>query len=666
MKYDIKNLTIDEKINLLIGKDRWRISDANGKLPEFFMADGPCGLRKEKDGKQVPATAMPTLSTLSYSWDPELAYLEGATIADECIEHDVDLLLAPGVNIKRTPLCGRNFEYLSEDPFLAGELGKAYIEGVQDKGVGTSLKHFIANNREYERRNQTSEIDERTLREIYLPAFEKSLEAKPWTVMCSYNPINGVWASENKKMLNDLLREELGFDGAIISDWGAVHDAPRAVKATLDLTMPRADIHEKTLREAYERGEITEADLDARIEKLFDLIYKAKTAERKVELTKESRHANALKIAKESMVLLKNEDNILPLKSGKILVGGKDSEKPVLGGGGSAYVTTAHEFRPLSEQLSEYLGKEAQVDYAPLFDIGRGGIPNRVLNSPHLYSKAYSADTVVLCISNSILVEGEAFDRTTLRLTPAQEDVILNTAKLNKNVIVVLYVGSVIDMTPWIDKVKGVVLAGYTGDAVNEALAQILTGRANPCGKVTETYPLCLEDTPTGDKRGNGFYERYTEGVLVGYRWYDTLDKDVLFPFGYGLSYSDFEYSDLEIEKLGETDYNVSFTVKNISDVDGKEISQVYVRDVMSMVERPLKELKGFTKIALAAGESKRVSVKLDYRSFAYYSTALDRWHVENGDFEILVGASSRDIRLMGKLNIQLPRDTQFTTPVSI
>lgn len=660
MKYDVKQFTLEQKLRFLEGKDGWRLYDADGALPETFVADGPNGLRKVENGTTVPATAMPNISSLSYTWNPELAFLDGATIADDCIDNKVSVLLAPGVNIKRTPLCGRNFEYVSEDPYLAGVLGKAYIEGVQSKGVGTSLKHFCANNREYDRCYQSSEVDERTLREIYLPAFEIAVQAKPWTVMCSYNPINGIWASEHEQLLNGVLRQEFGYDGLIVSDWGAVHDAPRCVKATLDLGMGNAPAFE-ALKAAYDSGELTEAEIDARVEKVLALIEKAATADKKVTTTKEQRHENAVTIAKEAIVLLKNEDGVLPLQGGELLFVGSHGHKTPVGGGGSALVVTDYQIPALYTLVQESLKGKANVSVP-----ASARISQQMQSLSHLnlaYARAHDADTVVLCIGNNEKVESEGFDRTSLRLSREHEDVILNLAKANKNLVVVLYAGSAVDMSPWIDKVKAVVLAGFAGEGVNEALADILTGKVCPSGKITETFPLRLEDTPTGTTRGNGFYERYTEGVLVGYRWYDTKGMEVLFPFGHGLSYAEFEYSDLQIKKESETDYEVSFTVKNLSKTDAKEISQVYVSDVCAMVERPVKELKGFAKTALKAGESKRVSVKLDYRSFAYYSVALKKWHIENGAFEILVGSSSRDIRLTGKIDIQLPKAEQFTLP---
>ena len=661
--YNIKNLTLEEKLKLLAGKNTWQLSNANGKLPDVFLADGPHGLRMLDLDKKIigtekyetkKATAMPNFCVLANTWDPELAYLDGQTIADDCIENGADVLLAPGVNIKRTPLCGRNFEYFSEDPLLSGVLAKSYIEGVQSKGVGTSLKHFCLNNREYDRSYQTSEVDERTIREIYLPAFEIALEAKPWTVMCSYNPVNGIWASENKKALNDLLREELGFDGLIMSDWGAVHQSARAIKATLDLEMPYRKNAFIELKEAYDNGFLTEEEINARVGKVLALMEKVESAEKKVTTTKAERHENAVKIAKEGIVLLKNEDDILPLKSGNILFAGPYAVVNAYGGGGSSKVESEYKPNHILDEVSKRL-PDLQTSCS------KSGFSGALMveymrDTPQ---RAYNADTVVLCVGTGSVMEGEGWDRVSLRLPAPQEDLILNTTKVNKNVVVVLHAGSAVDMRPWIDKVKAVVLAGFAGEGGQEAIADILTGKACPCGKLAETYPLALEDTPTGAERGNGFSDRYSEGIFVGYRYYDTYEKEVLFPFGYGLSYANFIYSDLEIKKVDDTEYDVFFNVTNHSKWNAKEIAQVYVRDVFSMVSRPIKELKGFTKIALKAGESKRVCVKLNARSFAYYSVALDKWHIENGDFEILVGASSRDVRLCGKISIQLPFERQ-------
>lgn len=659
MHYDVKNFTLEEKLKLLTGKDSWSTYDAEGKVKSVHVSDGPHGLRKVEDKKTVKATAMPNLAAIANSWSKEAARLDGETIASEYVEKDVDVILAPGVNIKKTPLCGRNFEYFSEDPYLAGELAKEYIDGAQSLGIGTSLKHFCCNNREYERFFQTSEIDERTLREIYLPAFEKALEAKPWTVMCSYNLINGVYASENKYILKDILRDEFGYDGLIVSDWGAVHSEFRRILAGLDLGMPYSKGSYDELKSAYEKGYITEEQIDERVRRVLDLIEKTINDKKTVRFDKEKRHENAVKIAKESIVLLKNEDDILPLKGGKILVEGQLSANPITGGSGSACVETEFVQRPLSELLSEKLGESAKVEYLPSVSIAVENSHNVCWNLRGGYKKAYDSDTVVICVGNNGDIEGESFDRVDIRLSEKQEEFIINTAKYNENVVVVIYAGSAIDTSAWADKVKAIVYAGFLGEAANEAVSSVLVGETIPSGKLSETFPYCLEDTFAGGKTCDGFVDRYSEGVFVGYRYYEKTGTPVAFPFGHGLSYAKFTYSNMKIKKNGETDFEVSYDITNESDFAAKEVSQVYVKDVFAMVSRPEKELKGFSKIEIGAHETKTVTVNLDYRSFAYYNTSLKKWHVENGAFEILVGASSEDIRLTERIDIELPETEQ-------
>lgn len=662
MKYNVKDFTLEEKLKLLNGKSPWMAEDLNGKLSPTFMCDGPNGLRKievrevetQDQGVYVsketlPATVMPALSVVANSWNTETAYLDGQTIADECIEYNVDLLLAPGINVKRNVLNGRNFEYLAEDPYLIGKMARAFVEGVQDKGVGTSVKHYLANSMEYDRTKTSSEIDERTLREIYLPAFEECVKAKPWTVMTGYNCINGVHADEHVKLVKGVLRGEFGFDGVVVSDWNAITYHPNSIKATVDLRMPYNRLSYVQLVEGLEKGEITEQDIDERAQKVLDLIEKKENAVKNPpEFTKEKRHQNAVDIAKDGIVLLKNEDSALPLKNNeKICVLGVFDEKPVYCGGGSASVKTLFETKSLSALL-----KESQKEVKSLAVTKENGA-NGVLNLQQGCEYAYCADKVILCVGETANQVKEACDRESLKLTPAQEDLIIQTAKYNENVIVLIYAGGVIDMSAWIDKVKAVVFVGFAGEGVQEAVASIVTGQTVPSGKITETFPLKIEDTVTQGKNDNGQAEWYKEGIFVGYRHYDRENLEVLYPFGHGLSYAKFEYSNLTVEKKGETDYTVSYDIKNLSNIDAKEVSQVYIKDVFASVVRPEKELKGFSKDMIKAGETKRVSVELDFRSFAYYSTALDKWTVESGAFEIMVGASSRDIRLTAKINVE-------------
>ncbi|MBQ3234767.1 MAG: glycoside hydrolase family 3 C-terminal domain-containing protein [Clostridia bacterium] len=652
MKFTAKDLTLDEKILLLVGKDGWSINDLNGKLPKVRMSDGPNGLRyiSDVDNTVTNSTAMPNVSSLANTWNKELAYLMGETIADECVENGVEVLLAPGVNIKRTPVCGRNFEYFSEDPVLAGELAKSYVKGVQDKGVSATVKHFCLNNREYNRTSQSSEVDERTLREIYLPAFEKALEAKPWAMMCAYNPINGVYAAENRAILKDLLRGEMGYDGLMMSDWCAVRNSWRSIKATLDLEMPLRYKAYDELKYAIEKGYITEEEIDERVETILRFVYKVSETEKKVEFTKAERHANAVKIATESMVLLKN-DGVLPIKSGKIAVGGSNA----LGGGGSAYVKTDYVEKPLEDLLNEKLeGKGVANSSAMRIQTVES---NR---QSAFYKLAYDSDYAVIVVKTDGLIEGEGFDRETLKLTNTQLNVIKNTAKYCDKVIVVLSSGAPIDVSDFESDVCAIIQGGYAGECFNEALSDILTGKVSPSGKLAETYPLSLEDVPSLYE-GDGFVDRYGEGVFVGYRYYDTFGVPVAYPFGHGLSYAEFIYSDLKVEKIGKTDLKVAFKVKNASKIDAKEVCQLYVKDVFSMVSRPEKELKAFEKISLKAGEEKKVEFTLSYRDFAYYSVPLKRWYVEEGDFEIFVGSSSKDIRLKERVNVELDEEDKIS-----
>lgn len=650
--YDINSLTLEEKLKLLTGADNWRLTTANGKLPTVFLSDGPHGVRKMTDDhKTLKATLMPSLSVVCNTWNEDLAYLQGQTIADECLQQDADVLLAPGVNMKRTPLCGRNFEYFSEDPFIAGKMGRSYIEGVQSKGVGATLKHYYGNNREYDRFHQSSEIDERTAREIYLPAFEEAVKAKPWMVMCAYNLINGVYAAENKQAF-DILRDEFGFDGVIVSDWAAVRDSAKSAKASLDLRMPFNPTAYDELKRAYDEGWLSIEEIDACISRILKFIEKTQTLKQKATTDKESRHQTAIKIASEGMVLLKNQDNILPIKKGKVLVAGPFHRFNAVGGG-SANTESDYPIKPIEELLNQ---NETITATFPDCYMSHGDY-QKALN--HIIKEAYKSDVCVLAVGNNNYIEAECFDRTYLKISDAQEQIILDVAKVNPNVVVVLESGSAIDMRKWIDKVKAVVYTGFAGEATNEVVCNILTGKINPSGKLTETFPLCLEDTPTGSSVGTAFVDRYQEGVFIGYRYYDSYEKEVLFPFGYGLSYSKFEYSNVSIEKKTETDYTVSFKVKNVSNVDGYETAQLYVKDVFSVVSRPEKELKGYKKVYLKAGEETTVSIPLNYRSFAYYSLPLKKWYVENGTFEIKVGSSSRNILLEDKIEINLPYKDQ-------
>ncbi|MBQ1269287.1 MAG: glycoside hydrolase family 3 C-terminal domain-containing protein [Clostridia bacterium] len=661
--YDLKNFTLDEKIRLLTGIDAWRLYMADGKLPEVFLSDGPHGLRRVGNPKEgggdttIFATAMPNVVNLGNGWDEGLARLSGSTIADECVMHGSDVLLAPGVNIKRSPLCGRNFEYFSEDPVLAGRLGKAFIEGVQSKGVGTSLKHYALNNSENDRYSASSEIDERTMREIYLTPFEIALQAKPTTVMCSYNKINGIHASENRYLLKDILRDTFGFEGIVISDWGACHNRFKSLKATLDLCMPEKGDAFDQVKEAYEKGWVSEEDIDYCAENVLTFIARLQEMKkiRKVEWTKEERHENTVKIATESMVLLKNDDGVLPLKKRSICVLGELAKKPAICGGGSSHVRTEYTQKHLADLLKETL--EVEVDYEDAYHGHTCGL----VGARSSIERAAKADQVVLVVGEDTSLVCEAMNRTALRLLPKHEMLIENVARVNENVIVVIEAGSAIDTSPWQHLVKGILYAGYGGDGTNEAICALLCGKSVPCGKLSETFPFAADDVVSNPNYARGGIDRYEEGILYGYRGAEYNEIPVLYPFGYGLSYAAFDYENLTVEKTGDASCTVSYDVINRSDFPAKEISEVYVRDISCRVLRPEKELKAFSKDLIPANGKKRVSVTLTERDFAYYSVNLKDWYVENGAFDILVGASSDDIRLSARFTATLPEEKQFT-----
>ncbi len=656
----------DKKIRnyfpLLTGRDNWS-SAGSEELPSLRMSDGPHGLRyvtEERDGEQIskPSVCYPTLSALGNSFDEELVYRVGQAIAEDCIRENVAVILGPGVNLKRTPLCGRNFEYFSEDGVLAGNLAKAYIEGVQSKGIGTSLKHFAANNREYDRFFQSSEMDERTLRETYCRAFEIALRAKPWTVMCSYNPVNGIYASENKHLLCDILRRELGFDGLIVSDWGAVRHRAKSLLAGIDLAMPYNEKFETQLSDWYEKGLITDSDVEASTGRLRALAdrYEAAKPLRKAVLSREEKHALAVSAAAQSAVLLKN-DGILPLeKNQKIAVIGGFAENPEIEGGGSSRVTCAEPPKSLCACLDE---KGYRTEYALGYMI-RYHMPTPF--GLHCAADlAAKSDCAVVCVGNTWLTEKEETDRFSIRLNPIMEDLILDVANANENTVVVLYAGSAVDVSAFSDKVKAILYMGYGGEGVNEAAAMLLSGEVSPSGKLAETFPASLSDTATGTARGNGYTERYPEGCFVGYRYYEQNGIVPAFPFGHGLSYTQFSYEDLRVEKRSETDVHVTFTVRNTGTRDASEIVQVYVAPHAGMVTRPKKELAAFGKKFICAGGRQEFAFDLSDRDFAYFSPALGRFYVENGMYSILVGAGSTDIRLSAKIEINLPDEEQFS-----
>lgn len=658
-KITVNDLTAEEKLRLICAKGFWYTEDFGGKLPSVCVSDGPVGLRAERYNEKgekytVPSVAYPSIQSLANTWSRECACEMGESLADDCIEQGVDILLAPGVNIKRHPLNGRNFEYFSEDPYLTGTLAKEYITGLQLNGVGACVKHFCCNNLEYNRFNQSSEVDERTLRELYYKPFEIACEAKPVSAMCSYNRVNGTYASEYKKGF-DVLRGEFGFDGAIYSDWDSVRDRTKAAKAGVDIEFPFNEKNYRRLVEDYKAGILTDEELDVCAQRVIDLCYRCDEmrAKRRIKTGETERLRTAKKIADEGMVLLKN-NGILPLRRGAhVAVSGcyARSNPGMVAGGGSSQVIWKGKGFDLAVSLEKRLGSAVSFETMFLFDgvIGHGEFG---ANPDGGLRNAALADVQVVCVGTGAQFEYESVDRKTMRLPEVQERAILDLAAVNANVVVAVFAGSAIDMSVWIDRVSAVVYAGFCGEAGGESLVDILTGAVNPSGKLSETFPILIEKVPATNGYIDTRVTRYTEGLDVGYRYFDHHGEDVLFPFGHGLSYSAFEYRNLKLS-LCEDGVDVSYEVANISQMRGKEISQIYVREVAPTVYRPYKELKEFAKDEIAAKKSVTVKKKLPLSAFAHWSASKDCWEITDGAYEIVVGASSADIRLRKKLLVE-------------
>lgn len=661
----IAQMTLEEKAGMCSGLDFWHLKGVERLgVPSVMVTDGPHGLRKQKQGADhlglfdsVPATCFPSAAGLACSWDRDLIGKVGVALGEECQAEDVAVLLGPGVNIKRSPLCGRNFEYFSEDPFLSSEMAASHINGVQSQGVGTSLKHFAVNNQEHRRMSVDAVVDERTLREIYLASFEGAVKkAQPWTVMCSYNRVNGTYASENEYLLTDILKEEWGHEGFVVSDWGAVDERQHALAAGLELEMPASNgVGERKVIEAVKSGKLSEEALDRAVTRLLSIIFKAVDNKKEnASYDQDAHHRLARVVASESMVLLKNENGILPLnKNGKIAVIGAFAQKTRYQGGGSSHIVPTRLDNSL-EEITKLAGDSAQVVYAEGYDLDNDTIDEALLQEAK--RAAGEAQVAVVFAGLPDRYESEGYDREHLHLPENHTRLIEAVAEAQSNIIVVLLNGSPVEM-PWLGKVKAV-LEGYLGgQAVGGAIADLLFGEANPSGKLAETFPVKLSDNPSHlNFPGEGDRVEYREGLYVGYRYYDAKQLQPLFPFGYGLSYTTFEYTGITIEKneIKDTDtVEVRVSVKNTGSKAGKEIVQLYVRDIQSTLSRPDKELKGFAKVELQPGEEKSVSFTLDKRSFAYYNVELKDWHVESGDFAILIGKSSQDIVLQETIHVQ-------------
>ncbi|MFO7154410.1 MAG: glycoside hydrolase family 3 C-terminal domain-containing protein [Caldicoprobacter oshimai] len=669
MERDIKKLisqmTLEEKASLCSGLDFWHLKGIEWLgIPSIMVSDGPHGLRKQQESadqlgihKSVPATCFPSAVGLASSWNRELLERVGAAIGEECQAEGVSILLGPGANIKRSPLCGRNFEYFSEDPYLSSEMAASYIKGVQSQGVGTSLKHFAANNQEHRRMSVDAIIDERTLREIYLASFEGAVKkGKPWTVMCSYNKVNGEYASENKYLLTDILRDEWRFEGFVVSDWGAVNERVKGLEAGLDLEMPSSfGIGDQKIVQAVREGKLSEEVLDRAVERILNIIFKAIDNRREnATYDKEAHHQLAREVARECMVLLKNEDRLLPLKrEGTIAVIGEFARHPRYQGGGSSHVNPT-KLDDIYEEIKKSAGDGVNVIYAQGYSLEKEKVDNALLEEAK--GAAMKADVAVIFAGLPEHYESEGYDRQHMRMPESHCALIEAIAEVQPNVVVVLSNGSPVEM-PWLDKVKAVLEAYLGGQALGGAIADLLFGDANPSGKLAETFPKELSHNPSYlNFPGEGDRVEYREGIFVGYRYYDKKNIQPLFPFGYGLSYTTFEYSDLHISKkeiLDTETVTVTVKVKNTGEMAGKEVVQLYVRDVESSVIRPDKELKGFEKVELRPGEEKTVTFELDKRAFAYYNVDIKDWYVETGEFEILIGKSSRDIVLKDKIFVR-------------
>jgi beta-glucosidase len=663
IKQLIEEMTLEEKASLCSGLDFWHMKGIERLgIPSLLVTDGPHGLRKQSESADhlglydsVPATCFPSAAGLASTWNRPLIEKVGVALGKECQAEDVAVLLGPGANIKRSPLCGRNFEYFSEDPYLSSELAASHIKGVQSQGVGTSLKHFAANNQEHRRMSVDAIIDERTLREIYLASFENAVrKAQPWTVMSSYNKVNGEYASENNKLLSDILRDDWGFEGFVVSDWGAVNERVDGLEAGLELEMPSSNgAGDQKIVEAVQSGKLSEKVLDRAVERVLTIIFKAvDNNKQKATYDKDAHHQLARLVARESMVLLKNEERILPLKKeGTIAIIGEFAKSPRYQGGGSSHVNPT-KLENIFEEI-EKASPNASVLYAKGYELKSDMIDENLFVEAK--EAAAQSDVAVLFVGLPERYESEGYDREHLRIPENHRILIEAVAVVQPNVVVVLSNGAPVEM-PWLHKVKGL-LEGYLGgQALGGAIADLLFGHESPSGKLAETFPKALRHNPSYlNFPGEGDKVEYKEGLFVGYRYYDAKEIEPLFPFGFGLSYTSFDYSSIKIDKeeMDDTEtVQISVTVKNTGEVAGKDIVQLYVRDVESSVIRPEKELKGFEKVELQPGEEKEVTFILDKRAFAYYNVDLKDWHVESGVFEIFIGKSSVEMPLKGSIRV--------------
>ena len=658
MNYEkiINKMSLEEKAQLCVGADYWSSKEFEKyDIPKIRMSDGPHGLRVQKGkadnlgiNESEISICFPASSTIANSWDKDTAYKLGEVLGKEAKAEGINILLGPAVNIKRTPLCGRNFEYFSEDPYLTGILGSEYVKGLQKQNVGACVKHFAVNNQEERRRTIDVVIDERALREIYLKAFEMIIEkTKPWSIMSAYNKVNGEYCSENTHLLEDILRKEWNFKGLVISDWGAENNRVKGIENDHDLEMPGGrGTSIETLIEAVKTGKIEESKLDNIIDRIITIAKKDKKCNSCEKYNKEKHHKIAQEIAEESIVLLKNEENILPLKNKKIALIGDMAKHPRYQGAGSSGINPYK----IENAYDNFKENGIVFDYAKGYE--RFETENDELLMNEAINIAKKNESVLIFIGLTEDFESEGADRKSLNIPENQNRLIEEIYKVNKNIIVVLSNGSPVLM-PWKDKVKAIITGYLGGEAGARAMVNCILGKVNPSGKLAETYPEKLEDTPCyKNYPGTEVTVEYKESIYVGYRFYDTKNVKVLFPFGYGLSYTKFKYSNLIINQ-NEDILEISFKIKNIGNLKGKEIAQIYVSQENPKIFKPKKELKEFEKVELDVGEEKEVKVTLNRKSFEYYNPQTHMWCVEQGKYKILVGKSSNDIVLEKEVFIE-------------
>ena len=668
----VAQMTLEEKAGLCSGEDFWHTKAVERLgIPAVMVSDGPHGLRKQDErvdhlgvNDSIKAVCFPAACATSASFDRGLVETLGQALGDECQHENVSVVLGPAVNIKRSPLCGRNFEYFSEDPYLAGEMACAHISGVQSRCVGTSIKHFACNSQEHRRMSSSSEVDERTLREIYLPAFEAAVKREqPWTVMCSYNRINGVYASEDEWLLTDLLRREWGFEGFVVSDWGAVADRVKGIKAGLDLEMPSSGgYNDKKIVKAVREGKLDEKLVDLACERILNIVYRyVENRKPDTPWDKEAQHALAADIAADCMVLLKNEGAILPLdKADGVAFIGEFAVSPRFQGGGSSHINS---FK-VTSALDAAREAGLKVRYAQGYSVRDDAATDEMI--AEAVQAAREAKVAVVFAGLPDSYESEGYDREHMRMPECQNRLIEAVAAANPDTVVVLHNGSPVEM-PWIGKVRAVLEAYLGGQAVGRAAVRVLFGDVNPSGHLAESFPLKLEDNPSYlYYLGEGNKTEYREGVFVGYRYYDKKAMDVLFPFGHGLSYTTFAFSNMRLD-FGKTvledgdKVKVTVTVKNTGKRFGKAVAQLYVGAVNTDPIRPVRELRGFEKIALQPGEEKDVAFILDKRAFAMWNTQIHDWYVPAGQYRIEVGDSSRSLPLRTEITLsdgrELPRN---------